>query len=143
MYPAISDSVFAFHARIELAVLGVLSDNVTGIVFGARLPPDGVTVIVALYVPLASPAVFTLAVMVSTSVVVVPDAMLVLSQAASSEIVHVNVPPVVLEMARVFEAGLVPPAVAVNPSVEGVRLRDGVPVLAVVPDATVRATAIF
>src|SRR5438093_6034902 len=65
------------------------------------------------------PLVFTLTVITSVSVVVVPEAGLRLSHAAVSLAFQLNVPPPVLVMLNVWAAGFAPPSAPVNVKLTG------------------------
>ena len=82
-------------------VVGGFTVSVTGTTCGLLEDPEAETVIAVLYVPAARPEIATLALTASTSVVVVPPAMLRPSQAAGSVRVQVNVPPLGLLIVNV------------------------------------------
>jgi hypothetical protein len=88
LYPAKSGDVSAFHVNVADEVAGALTVSVTATAFEEA--PTALTVRVALYVPAASPAVFTL---VANVLLPLPDAGLTASHAASSLTVQFNVPP--------------------------------------------------
>ena len=92
-------------------VVGGLKVSATGMVCGLLEAPDAATTIAVLYVPAANPVVDTLALTESTSVVVVPEAMLSPSHAADSVKDHVNVPPVGFETETGLASGGGPAAV--------------------------------
>src|ERR1700754_3843428 len=88
-----------------------LTVSVTSIVFGDPETPAAVTVTLPEYVPGASPAIAAATDKVAGAL---PLAGVTLSQAASSDVVKLSVPPPVLVTATVCAAGSAPPAVAVK-----------------------------
>lgn len=103
-------------------VAGALRVKVTGTVCGVFAAPLAVIVIVALYVPADIPAVLTLTVMGSVSVVVVPDAVFNVNQDALWLAVQARVPPPGFVTLTVCAAGLAAPWVAVNERLVGLSL---------------------
>lgn len=80
---------------------GEASVSVTGTVRGLFVAPEAVIVIVAVYAFAVRPAVLTVTVIASFSVVVVPEPGLRLSHGALSVTLQLNVPPPVLVMLKV------------------------------------------
>src|SRR3990172_8349429 len=102
--------------------LAAATVNVTPIVFGLPVAPLAVAVIVAVYVPVASPVGLTETLTVALPA---PAASDVLNHAAVSLTVHVSVPPPVLLIVRLWATGAVPPCTAVKDRLLGVTLRAG------------------
>ena len=80
------------HVNVADEVIGALTVRVTAIVFDEA--PVALTVMVPVRVPVASPAVFTLAV---NALLLLPDAGLTVSQETSSLTVQFDVPPLVVK----------------------------------------------
>jgi hypothetical protein len=95
-------------------VPGGIIVRITGTVCGVFVAPGAVIVMVAEYVLATRPAMFTLTVIGSVSVAVVPDAGFKLSQGASPLRLQLSVPPPVFVMFRVCDAGLALPWTAVK-----------------------------
>src|SRR5438093_12333553 len=98
---------------------GGVTVSVTGTCCAGFVDPEAVRVIIAVYVFSRSPAAFTLTLIVSVSVVVVPEVGFRLSHEALSLTLQLSVPPPVLVMLNVWAAGFAPPSGRVNVRVPG------------------------
>ena len=98
--------MFGDHVNVADEVVGALTVSVTATVFDEG--PVALTVIVPLYVPAASPDVFTAVVKV---LLLLPDAGLTLNHEALSLTVQFNVPPVFAKE-TVWLVGFAAPCVA-------------------------------
>ena len=126
------DPTVAVKASVDGEMLKPVADpaglmvRVTGMVLAVA--PVAATVMVALKVPAAKPARFTLVVTVPLSV---PDRGLRVNHAALPLTVHAKVPPPVLVIVNVFAAGFVPPTVPAKPRLVVLSPMAGVEVAAV------------